>query len=316
MIRFPFFLAAIAFLVLSSACGKKLTEKKYLVAFSQCNDAEPYRAAQNASLRKLFGQDQDVELVIADAQQDNSRQIAQVEAFIRQRPDLLIVAPNERAPMTGVMGQAYAEHIPVICLERDILQPSYTSYIKSDNRKIGELAGQFIVEALTRKYKEPRGKIVELRGLLGIQAEVERYEGAHSVFRKYAGIRVVHEAVADWIQSKAKDRMTEALRAQPEIDVVYGHNDPMAIGAYLAAKELGREKEMIFVGIDGLRGPGGGISKVRDGILSATFIYPLCTDKAFEIGSRILHEPGFHPQKVYTVESTIVTPANAQQFLK
>lgn len=303
-------------LVLASGCGKKLTEKKYLVAFSQCNDAEPYRAAQNASLRKLFSQDKDVELVIADAQQDNSRQIAQVEAFIRQRPDLLIVAPNERAPLTGVMGQAYAEHIPVICLERDILQPNYTSYIKSDNRKIGELAGQFIVEELTRKYKEPRGKIVELRGLLGIQAEVERYEGAHSVFRNYPKIRVVHEAVADWIQSRAKDRMTEALRAQPEIDVVYGHNDPMAIGAYLAAKELGREKEMIFVGIDGLRGPGGGISKVRDGILSATFVYPLCTDKAFEIGSHLLHEPGFHPQKIYTVESTIVTRANAEQLLK
>ena len=303
-------------LLLMPGCGKKLTEKKYLVAFSQCNDAEPYRAAQNASLRKLFSQDKDVELVIADAQQDNSRQIAQVEAFIRQRPDLLIVAPNERAPLTGVMGQAYAERIPVICLERDILRPNYTSYIKSDNRKIGELAGQFIVEELIRKYKDPRGKIVELRGLLGIQAEVERYEGAHSIFRNYPNIRVVHEAVADWLQSRAKDRMTEALRAQPEIDVVYGHNDPMAIGAYLAAKELGREKEMIFVGIDGLRGPGGGISKVRDGILSATFVYPLCTDKAFEIGSRLLHEPGYHPQKIYTVESTIVTRANAEQLLK
>jgi ribose transport system substrate-binding protein len=314
--KLTFLLAAVGLVLVSSACGKKLTDKKYLVAFSQCNDAEPYRAAQNASLRKLFSQDRDVELVIADAQQDNSKQIAQVEAFIRQRPDLLIVAPNERAPLTGVMGEAYAEHIPVICLERDILQPNYTSYIKSDNRKIGELAGEFIVDALTRKYKQPQGSIVELRGLLGIQAEVDRYEGAHSIFRKYPRIRVVHEAVADWIQSKAKDRMTEALRAQPQIDAVYGHNDPMAVGAYLAAKELGREKEMIFIGIDGLRGPGGGISKVRDGILSATFVYPLCTEKAFEVGSRILHEPGFHPQKVYTVESTIVTSANADQLVE
>ncbi len=90
--------------------------------------------------------------------------------------------------------------------------------------------------------------------------------------------------MADWIQAKAKDRMTEVLRAQPKIDVVYGHNDPMAVGAYLAAKELGREKEMIFVGVDGLGGPAGGIKKVMDGILAATFVYPLCVDKAVEVG--------------------------------
>lgn len=314
MIRRSLITLPITTLLFLGGCGHKVTEKKYLVAFSQCNDAEPYRAAQNASLRKLFGKDSDVDLVIADAQQDNSKQIAQVEAFIRQRPNLLIVAPNERAPLTGVMGQAYAEHIPVICLERDILQPNYTSYIKSDNRKIGELAGQFIADALKQKHGEARGNIVELRGLLGVEGEVGRYEGAHSVFRKCPGIRIVHEAVADWIQAKAKDRMTEALRVQPDIDVVYAHNDPMAVGAYLAAKELGREKEMMFVGIDGLQGPSGGIKAVAHGILSATFVYPLCTDKAYEIGSRILREPGFHPQKIYTVESMIVTKANATQL--
>ena len=80
-------------------CGNKsATEKKqYFVAFSQCNNAEPYRAAQNALMQKLFNDAGDVKLVIADAQQDNSKQVAQVETFIRQKPDLLIVAPNERA---------------------------------------------------------------------------------------------------------------------------------------------------------------------------------------------------------------------------
>src|SRR5664280_3445443 len=100
--------------------------------------------------------------------------------------------------------------------------------------------------------------------------------------------------------------MAEVLRAQPKIDVVYGHNDPMAIGAYLAAKELGREKEMIFVGVDGLGGPAGGIRKVMDGILAATFVYPLCVDKAVEIGNRILRDPACHPEKQYNIDSTIV----------
>jgi ribose transport system substrate-binding protein len=153
------------------------------------------------------------------------------------------------------MGQAMEAKIPVICLERDILQPSYTSYVHSDNVAIGRLAGQFIVDHLTKTNGKPQGKLVEMRGLLGVEGEISRHGGAREVLDKYPDIRIVAEPVADWIQAKAKDRMTEALRAQPAIDVVYGHNDPMAIGAYLAAKELGRDKEMIFVGVDGLGGP-------------------------------------------------------------
>jgi len=255
-----------------------------------------------------------VRLAIADAQQDNSKQVAQVETFIRQKPALLIVAPNERAALTAVMGQAVDAHIRVICLERDILQPNYTTYVHSDNKAIGRLAGQFIVDALKRKYDTAKGNVVAMRGLLGVEGEINRDAGAREVFAKEPGIKIAAEPVADWIQAKAKDRMTEVLRAQPHIDVVYGHNDPMAIGAYLAAKELGREKEMIFVGVDGLGGPAGGIKKVMDGILAVTFIYPLCVDKAVEIGMRMMLVPGFEPEKDYLLESLMVTQENAAKL--
>ena len=101
--------------------------------------------------------------------------------------------------------------------------------------------------------------------------------------------------------------------ANAKVDVVYAHNDPMAVGAYLAAKELGREKEMIFVGVDGLGGPSGGIKKVMDGILAVTFIYPLCVDKAVEVGEKILHDSNFKPDKTYTLHSSMITPLNAAE---
>ena len=299
--------------LLLAGCGGG-EKKQLVVAFSQANNAEPYRATQNAFMAKLFAQYPDVKLVIADAQQDNSKQVAQVETFIRQKPDLLIVAPNERAALTAVMGQAMEAKIPVICLERDILQPNYTSYVHSDNLAIGRLAGRFIVDQLTKKYGKPKGKVVAMRGLLGVEGEINRDRGAKEVFDQYPEIKIVADPVADWIQAKAKDRMTEVLRTQPQIDVVYGHNDPMAIGAYLAAKELGREKEMIFVGVDGLGGPAGGIKKVMDGILAATFVYPLCVDKSVEIADKILRQPGFKPEKDYVLESVMVTPDNAAKL--
>jgi ribose transport system substrate-binding protein len=301
--------------VLACSCGSG-AKKQFVVAFSQANNAEPYRAAQNALMTKLWGEHTDVKLVISDAQQDNSRQVAQVETFIRQKPDLLIVAPNERAALTAVMGQAMDAKIPVICLERDIVQPNYTTYVHSDNVAIGRKAGQFIVDHLTKKYGSPKGNIAAIRGLLGVEGEMNRDRGAREILDRFPDIKTVADPVADWIQAKAKDRMTEVLRAQPKIDVVYGHNDPMAVGAYLAAKELGREKEMIFVGVDGLGGEAGGIKKVMDGVLAVTFVYPLCVDKAVEVGNRIVREPGFRPEKEYVMESTMVTPENAASMLR
>ncbi len=290
---------------------------RYMVVFSQCNNSEPYRAAQNAEMKRLWATQPDVRLVVMDAQQDSVRQIAQIETAIRLKPQLLIVAPNERVPLTEVMGRAKAAGIAVICLERDIVNPDYyTTWIKVDNYAIGQILGQYVVDYLTKKNGEPRGQIVELAGLKGVEAEIKRKNGADDLWKKYPKIEIVTEAVANWSQSLAKDRMTEILSAVPKIDVVYGRNDPMAVGAYLAARERGREKEMIFVSIDGLAGDSGGVHQVEEGILSATCIYPLCVDKAVEVGARILHEPGFVSEKSYTMPSTLITAQNASTYYK
>ena len=301
--------------LLLAGCGDQKPQQK-LVAFSQANNAEPYRATQKALMEKLFAGSPDTKLVVSDAQQDNSKQIAQIETFIRQKPSVLIVAPNERAALTAVMGKAMQAGIPVICLERDILEPNYTTYIRMDNKAIGRLAGQFIVDHLTKKYGTPKGNVVMLRGLLGVEAEINRDGGAREILNRYPQIHVVADPVADWIQAQAKDRMTEVLRVQPQIDVVYGHNDPMAVGAYLAAKELGREKEMIFIGVDGLGGPSGGIKKVVDGVLAATFVYPLGVKEAVEVAQKIIKDPNYKPEKEITLSSTMVTPENAADLYK
>lgn len=301
-------LLALLALVLASCAPSGPPAK--VVAFAQANNAEPYRAAQKALMEQLFAQS-GTRLVVSDAQQDSSRQIAQIETFIRQRPAVLIVAPNERAALTKVMGSAVDAGIKVICLERDVLRPNYTTWIRMDNREIGRMAGNFIVDHLRRKYGSPRGNVVILRGLLGVEAQIERDGGAREVLARHPGIRIVADPVADWIQARAKDRMTEVLRVQPSIDAVYAHNDPMAIGANLAARQLGRDREMIFVGVDGLGGPAGGIAKVRDGVLAATFVYPLGVREAVEVSRRMLADPAYAAPKTLTLNSFPVTRDNA-----
>lgn len=288
----------------------KTAAARRLVVFSQCNNAEPYRAAQNRRIKELFEQKPGIELVIHDGQADAAKQIAQIENAIRQKPSLLIVAPLQRDSLTKVMGEAMKAGIPTLCLERDIVEPNYTSWIRCDNFKIGQMAGQWIVDHLKQKYGEPRGNLVEIRGMQGVEGAINRHAGAFSVLTNYPKIKVIHDATANWFQPEAMNRMTEALNANPTgIDVVYGHNDPMAYGAFLAAREKNRQKEMVFVGVDGL--PNEGAKYVQDGVLGVTFEYPLCVDKAVEIGLRILDEPGFKPEKTYLMDSRMITKTAA-----
>jgi ribose transport system substrate-binding protein len=265
-------------------------------------------------MKRLFSGVPDVQLVVSDAQQDNGKQVAQIENFISQKPAVLIVAPTERAPLTAVMGEAMHAGIPVICLERDIVQPNYTVYIGIDNRAIGRLAGQFIVDQLARKYGVARGNVVLIRGLLGDGGQINRDSGAREILAQYPQVHIVADPEADWIEAKAKDRMTEVLRMRANIDVVFGLSDAMAVGAYLAAKDVRREKEMLFIGVDGLGGPEGGIKKVMDGVLAATFVYPLAVKEAVEIARKILSDPNYRPDKSIKLDSTMVTAANASQL--
>jgi len=301
-----FYVALLAALLLAGCTGDTGNDAKYKVFFSQCNNAEPYRAAQNARIMELFDAEDEVSLVIMDGQADPNKQISQIETAIRQKPSLLIVAPLEREPLSAVMGEAMKAGIPVICLERDVAEPNYTTYIRCDNRAIGREVGEWIVAHFKERNGSAKGTIVELQGNQGVEAAINRHGGAHEVLSKYPEIKVVHDAVANWFQPEAMDRMSEALTANPEgtIDVVYSHNDPMAYGAYLAAKEKGREKEMVFVGVDGL--PSEGAKYVKDGILSVTFEYPLCVDKAHEIAMKMLTEEGFTPEESYVMPSRVI----------
>jgi len=284
---------------------QKESSFQYLVIFSQCNNAEPYRAAQNKRFEELFAQHPEVKFVISDGQADASKQISQIENAILQKPDVLIVAPFERSALTGVMGEAMKGGIPTICLERDIAEPNFTTFVSCDNVEIGRMAGKFIVDYLTNKHGSPKGNLVELTGMQGVQAATDRHRGAFERFDQYPDIKIVHQATGNWFQAEAMSRMEEALAANPQIDVVFAHNDPMAYGAYLAAKEKGRQKEMAFVGIDGL--PEEGEQYVKDGILDATFEYPLCADKAVELTMQLLVDPKFAPEKKYILKSRAIT---------
>ncbi|MFN8579951.1 MAG: substrate-binding domain-containing protein [Gemmatimonadaceae bacterium] len=268
--------------IAAASCGRQ-QKGKFLIGFSQANLGEPWRVAMNAEVEKRAKDYPDLEFVYADAQQDNAKQVADVENFLRQKIDLLIISPNEAKPLTPVVRRAFEAKIPVIVLDREIEGDSYTTFIGANNREIGKAAGEFAAKVLNGK-----GDIVEIKGLPGSTPARDRSDGFREAIAAFPGIKIIHDPVANWLREEAVTQMEAALAAHPHIDLVYAHNDPMAVGAYLAAKAKGRDAEMKFIGIDGLPGLDGGEQAVKDGKLAATFVYPTGGTEAVDIAAKIL----------------------------
>lgn len=293
-----------------SGSGSEGGKKQFVVGYSQSNNAEPYRAQLNLQLEYFIKQHPDMKLLpIADAHQSSATQVSQVQNFIQQKVDVLIVSPNEPGPLTSAVQQACAAKIPVIVLDRTVNTPCYASFIGGDNVAIGKMAGEAAAKALPNG-----GNVVELRGLLSDQPQIDRDKGFREGIASNPQIKIVADQEAKWLKESAVPIMQQWLTRFPKIDLVYAQNDPMALGAYLAAKGANRADQMKFIGTDGLAIPDGGIRAVQLGELMTTFVYPTCAKEAADTAYAITHKQPV--QKQQTLSTVQVTSQNAADLYK
>lgn len=309
-------LAALAALVSSTALVSPqqaaAQEKKWTIGFSQATTIEPWRAQFNKDIIAEAAKHPEVELVITDGEDKTEKQVADVENLIRQEVDALLISPKESAGLTGVVLQAIDAKIPVFVLDRNVDTDKYTQFVGGDNKLIGRAAGEYAVELLGGPGKAA-GNVVEIWGGMGTQPAHDRHDGFHEFTDKEPGIKnLLDQQSGDWKQDQAYNLMANALKANEKIDLVYGHNDPMAYGAYLAAKDAGREKDIKFIGIDAL--PGEGVTWVKNGELTATFLY--ATPGAEGLRQAIKHLNGETVEKAIVLPTEKVTAENAEAILK
>lgn len=284
--------------------------KKYFVLLCQYNSEEPYAAAQKGQLKKLFAAYPDVRLAFLDAQGNPAQYLGVVRTAITMRPHLLIITPHDTAALAPMLKKGLGIGVPIMCLGSRVPEDSCTTCIRGDNVAIGRMAGEWMVKKLTEKNGADKGVVVELGGVAS-ETDQERQAGLHEALDPHPQIKVVYHPKAKEQEGEAKEPVAKVLAQSPQIDCVFGHNDALAAGAYQVAKDQGREKQMLFVGIEGLNGPAGGIKKVLDGILAATFVDPLGAERAVEVANKMLREPAFKPEKQYVIESMAITPQNA-----
>ena len=283
--------------------GCKEDTPHYVIGMSQCSDDSWRHKMNDEILREAMFYD-GVSVEIRSAHDDNKRQIEDIRYFIDKKVDVLIVAPNEAAPITPVVEEAFDKGIPVIMVDRKILSDKYTAFMGADNYEIGREVGNYLAAKLGGK-----GNIVELTGLSGSTPAMERHQGFMSAISHYPDIHLLAKADAAWEREPGRIIMDSLLKIYPKIDAVYSHNDRIAPGAFEAAQKQGREKGIVFVGIDALPGKGNGVELVLDHVLDATFIYPTNGDKVLEMAMNILEKKPF-PRET-TLETAIVDPINA-----
>ena len=288
------------------SCGSE--KKRYVVGVSQCSE-DVWREKLNEELRIAALYYNDVDLRISSANDDVQMQTEQINKFVDEGVDLLIVAPGQ-VSISPAIDRAYEKGIPVIIFDRRTRSDKYTAYIGADNKEIGSSMGEYLAGTLT-----DGGRILELSGLSTSSPAIERNNGFDSVVQCRPGISIVEHLSADWTEQGAF-RTVDSLLSKPhnEFDCVFAHNDRMAMGARRAAKKHGLNLEHIkFCGIDAMPQKGGGMELVDNGTLFASYTYPTRGDEVMLLAMNILEGKKYNREN--QLSSALVTRDNARVLL-
>ncbi|UOG75209.1 substrate-binding domain-containing protein [Hymenobacter tibetensis] len=251
-----------------------------------------------------------VQLQILDAQNNSELQQQQVKELIRQRVDLLIISPNQSGPLTALAEAAYNQGIPVVILDRRTTSKLYTAYVGGNNQEVGRTAGHHAAQLLRQ-----RGLVLEITGRPGSSPATDRDLGFRQALSNYPDIKLVAQVQGNWQPTSVLKQLPAVLRAHPEVNLIFAHNDPMAQAAYQVARQMGLTQRIRIVGVDGLSGPGNGLQLVENGALDATLLYPTGGEEAIRTAMRILrHEPYLKENVLGTmvIDSTNVATMRTQ----
>lgn len=279
------------------------SDRRTVIGVSQCSD-DLWRQKVNREIKIGQYQYKNVDVVFASADNNGQRQARQIDSLVKAKVDLLVVAPSDVKTVAPAIERAYRAGIPVILYDRMIESTHYTAYIGTDNVAIGKEVADYLAHQLWG-----RGTVVEITGERGSTPVADRHRGFMQGMKAFPQIQVV-TLEGDWNLAGAKKLMRQYMDAGKPVDAVFGHNDAEAWGAQQAAKEKNREKQMLFVGIDGLPGENQGVDLVDKGVMTASYIYPTKGETIVPLAMNILQGKPYKRMNYF--QSALVTAENAK----
>ncbi len=228
------------------------------LGFSQVGAESEWRTANSASI-KAAAKEAGITLKFADAQQKQENQVKAIRSYIAQKVDVIAFSPVVESGWDTVLKEAKTAGIPVILTDRavKVSDPSlYVTFIGSDFVEEGRKAGRWLLE---RAAKNPNAalNIVELQGTVGSAPAIDRKKGFEEVIKANPKLQIIRSQSGEFTRAKGKEVMESFLKQRDKkIDVLYAHNDDMAIGAIQAIEEAGLKPgvDIVIISIDGVRG--------------------------------------------------------------
>lgn len=289
-----------------------------LIGFSQCGMDTKWRTTMtvryqsNAIMSKL-------DLRFTDGELRNENQINDIrDSLLPMNPKILMVSPNESEALTRVIGEVYKSGTPVIVIDRKTNDTNYTCFIGASNFLIGSFAADFVNE-----NAKDGATILELFGSRGNSATQERTDGFNARLNEsYSKRNFKHigKLYCDFDKQRAHGAMVDYLDEhrndkKPYPDVIYCHNDDMAIGASHAITEFGYDvDDVLIIGIDGVAGDDGGIQAVLDNVIDVTYLYPDGAEEAIAVAERILAGDSTVPKHI-DLKTVKIDKTNAELLL-
>ena len=234
-----------------------LAQNKIVLGFAQIGAESEWRTANTESI-KSAAKEAGIELKFSDAQQKQENQIKAIRSYIAQKVDVIAFSPVVESGWGTVLREAKAAKIPVILSDRAVDEKDETlwvTFMGSDFVEEGRRAGRWLVE----KTKGTTGdvNIVELQGTVGSAPAIDRKKGFEEIIKANPRYKIIRSQTGDFTRAKGKEVMEAFLKAEgKKINVLYAHNDDMAIGAIQAIEEAGMKpaKDIIIISVDAVKG--------------------------------------------------------------
>ncbi|MBR1879036.1 MAG: substrate-binding domain-containing protein [Paludibacteraceae bacterium] len=299
----------LSFVLLFTACTPN--KPQYRIGVSQCLD-DAWREKMNYEMGRELLLHPEMTLTRRIAYGSNELQCAQIDSFIAERVDLLIVSPNEAEEVKPAVTRAYRAGIPVIVADRRVTGDEWTAFIGGDNYRVGALMAQWI-ESLQSQSSKPL-HVLEVAGLPGSTPATLRHKGMMESMAEHGGVQPVVQSVQGaWYKETAYKAVSEFLRTHEDVDVIVAQNDLMAIGASEAvhANKAYASKHVPIMGVDGIQL---GLQAIVDGTITCTATYASRGDMVIATAADILHNEPFVRDTV--LETTLIDASLAYPMLR
>jgi signal transduction histidine kinase/DNA-binding response OmpR family regulator len=299
MLHFNKYALFILFVFLS-ACQQDTVEKKYRIGFSQCTTADSWRKTMQEGMTRELSFYPEATMVLEDANGSTDKQIQQIQGFIDDKVDLIIASPNESEAITPIIEKAFQADIPVILVDRRIASDKFTAFVGADNYLVGQNAG-----ICANTLLKGKGNVWEIGSGITTSPTIGRHSGFVEAIKKYKDIQIIK---TQWIDERYLDSIKNTIIQNPNIDLVFTHNDRLALQLYQICDALKLPKKIKIIGVDGLAGENEGLDLVQKRKIEATILYPTGGEEAIKLAINILNKQSF--QKENKLFSTIINAEN------